>query len=96
MVLKKNFGADVVRFADFTSGAEMWIDNYEEPTFEEQLKKIDLTVRPLFEELHIYVRRALVDKYGDEVVQEEGPIPIHLLGNLWGQQWGDVSYCFLN
>lgn len=96
MVPEKDFCADIVRFADYSSGAEMWIGNYEDPTFEEQLKKIDLTIRPLFEELHIYVRQVLLNKYGDQVVHEEGPIPMHLLGNVWGQLWGDVSDCFLN
>src|SRR5690606_22025389 len=30
------------------------------------------------------------EQYGSEVVPADGPIPTHLLGNLWAQQWGNI------
>lgn len=69
----------------------MWINNYQDPKFEKNLRNIYLTIRPLFEELHTYVRRALNAKYGADVVSLDGPIPMHVLGNVWAQSWGDVS-----
>ncbi|UYV61414.1 hypothetical protein LAZ67_1004769 [Cordylochernes scorpioides] len=38
-------------------------------------------------EMHAYVRMKLVNLYGEEVVKPDGPIPAHLLGNMWGQSW---------
>ncbi|MBI2362047.1 MAG: M2 family metallopeptidase, partial [Elusimicrobia bacterium] len=40
--------------------------------------------------LHAYVRRRLADTYGAEAVDPDGLIPAHLLGNMWGQEWGNV------
>ena len=39
--------------------------------------------------LHTYVRARLHDKYG-AMVPERGPIPAHLLGNLWQQDWSNI------
>jgi peptidyl-dipeptidase A len=39
--------------------------------------------------LHAYVRWKLREKYGD-VVPAQGPIPAHLLGNMWAQTWDNV------
>jgi peptidyl-dipeptidase A len=39
--------------------------------------------------LHTYVRGRLHDKYG-AIVPERGPIPAHLLGNLWQQDWSNI------
>jgi peptidyl-dipeptidase A len=47
-------------------------------------------VRPLYLSLHAYVRGRLVETYGKDLVPPEGPIPAHLLGNMWAQQWGNV------
>jgi peptidyl-dipeptidase A len=32
----------------------------------------------------------LSEKYGGDVVPTHGPIPAHLLGNMWAQQWGNI------
>lgn len=81
-------------FKDFTSGAEMWLDRYEDSTFEQQLENIFDQIRPLYQQIHGYVRHQLRKKYGD-IVSETGPIPMHLLGNMWAQQWGGVRYQLL-
>jgi peptidyl-dipeptidase A len=40
-----------------------------------------------FLQLISYVRHKLAEFYGPEVVSTEKPIPMHLLGNIWAQQW---------
>lgn len=75
----------------FKSGAEVWLSEYEDDTFEEQLEKIFAQIRPFYEQLHAYVRFRLREKYGDSIVSERGSIPMHLLGNMWGQTWGEIS-----
>ncbi|MFQ5792088.1 MAG: M2 family metallopeptidase, partial [Acidobacteriota bacterium] len=44
----------------------------------------------LYLSLHAYVRSRLRNTYGTEVVPERGPIPAHLLGNMWAQTWGNI------
>ncbi|GAB1267410.1 M2 family metallopeptidase [Aurantivibrio infirmus] len=49
-----------------------------------------LKVKPFYDALHCHVRAELNEHYGDEVVPDSGPIPAHLLGNQWAQQWGNI------
>jgi peptidyl-dipeptidase A len=83
-----NKGARELGFAD--TGA-MWRQKYDMPA-EEFTKEVDrlwAQVRPLYVSLHAYVRMKLHEKYG-AAVPAEGPIPAHLLGNIWAQEWGNV------
>ncbi|MEX1032852.1 MAG: M2 family metallopeptidase [Cellvibrionaceae bacterium] len=47
-------------------------------------------VKPFYDALHCHVRAELNEHYGDEVVPASGPIPAHVLGNQWAQQWGNI------
>lgn len=83
-----NKGAKEMGFKDL--GA-MWRSNYDmEPdAFAAEMERLWLQVKPLYDSLHTYVRAKLRQKYGD-VVPATGPIPAHLLGNMWSQTWGNV------
>ena len=48
------------------------------------------SLEPLYQHLHAYVRHTLVNRYGEKNVPRNGPIPAHLLGNMWAQHWGNV------
>ena len=54
-----------------------------------QMSRLYQQLRPLYPSLHAYARHKLRDRYGS-VVPEKGPIPAHLLGNLWQQGWNNV------
>src|SRR5262245_55679563 len=84
-----NKGAREMGFADV--GA-MWRSKYDMPpdAFAAEIERIWGQVRPLYESLHAYVRARLVEKYGPAVVPPNGPIPAHLLGNLWAQSWTNI------
>jgi peptidyl-dipeptidase A len=84
-----NKGAKELGFAD--TGA-MWRLKYDMPAddFTKELDRLWAQVEPLYKSLHAYVRRKLVEKYGEKVVPANGPIPAHLLGNIWAQDWGNV------
>jgi peptidyl-dipeptidase A len=58
--------------------------------FSADLERLWNQVRPLYLSLHAFVRAKLVEKYGPNVVPPDGPIPAHLLGNPWAQEWGNV------
>jgi peptidyl-dipeptidase A len=83
-----NKGAKELGFAD--TGA-MWRSKYDMPpdNFTKELDRLWDQVRPLYLKLHAFVRMKLHQKYGD-VVPPNGPIPAHLLGNIWAQDWSNI------
>jgi len=83
-----NKGARELGFAD--TGA-MWRLKYDMPAddFTKEVDRLWDQVRPLYVSLHAYVRMKLHEKYGD-AVPANGPIPAHMLGNIWAQDWGNV------
>jgi peptidyl-dipeptidase A len=84
-----NKGAQEMGFKDL--GA-MWRSNYDmEPAaFASEMERLWQQVKPLYDSLHTYVRAKLRQKYSDAVVPATGPIPAHLFGNMWSQQWGNI------
>ncbi len=84
-----NQGARELGFKD--TGA-MWRSKYDmaPDEFAKELDRLWEQVRPLYLSLHAYVRNRLREKYGDSVVPASGPIPAHLLGNVWGQTWDNI------
>jgi peptidyl-dipeptidase A len=84
-----NKGARELGFKD--TGA-MWRSKYDMPPddFAKEVDRLWDQVRPLYVSLHSYVRWKLREKYGADVVPASGPIPAHLLGNIWAQDWSNV------
>jgi len=84
-----NKGAKEMGFAD--TGA-MWRSKYDmEPdAFAAEMERLWQQVKPLYDSLYTYTRRKLSEKYGPQVVALDKPIPAHLLGNMWAQQWGNI------
>ena len=86
----QNKGARQLGFKD--TGA-LWRSKYDMPpdAFAKEVDRLWEQVKPLYVSLHAYVRRKLREEYGPSVVPESGPIPAHLLGNMWAQQWGNIE-----
>jgi peptidyl-dipeptidase A len=84
-----NKGARELGFKD--SGA-MWRSKYDLPPdeFAKEVDRLWTQIQPLYRSLHAYVRTKLREKYGPSVVPANGPIPAHLLGNMWGQSWENI------
>ena len=84
-----NKGARELGFKD--SGA-MWRSKYDMPPdeFAKEVDRLWAQIRPLYLSLHAYARTKLLEKYGADVVPATGPIPAHLLGNMWGQSWENI------
>lgn len=84
-----NKGAREIGFKDV--GA-MWRAKYDMPpdAFAKELDRLWEQVRPLYVSLHAYTRAKLVQQYGESVVNPKGPIPAHLLGNMWAQSWENL------
>ncbi|ESO96402.1 hypothetical protein LOTGIDRAFT_115941 [Lottia gigantea] len=86
----KNIGAVENGYSDY--GA-YWRDELfgDTPDLEEMAAKLWVEVEPLYTHLHAYVRSKLRDFYGDNVdIEEDGGIPAHILGNMWGQNWAGI------
>jgi peptidyl-dipeptidase A len=94
--------ADYQRFAElmnegarelgFKDVGALWRSGYDMPpdAFAAEVDRLYSQVKPLYESLHCHVRAKLNEKYGDAVVAKTGPIPAHLLGNIWAQDWTNI------
>lgn len=84
-----NAGAQAYGFDNL--GAS-WKSGYDMPSkeFELEVERLWSQVEPLYQQLHCKVRADLAEKYGEDKVPLDQPIPAHLLGNMWSQQWGEI------
>jgi peptidyl-dipeptidase A len=84
-----NEGARALGYKDL--GA-MWRSGYDMPAddFAKEASRLWEQVQPLYQQLHCYARSRLAKKYGEDKVPAGKPIPAHLLGNMWAQQWDAV------
>ncbi|KAK2920018.1 angiotensin-converting enzyme 2 [Channa argus] len=93
----KNEAAKLNGFKDY--GA-YWRYNYE--TIEDDIKfkytgdqlmedvrSIYKEILPLYKELHAYVRARLMEVYPG-LIDSQGPLPAHLLGDMWGRFWTNL------
>lgn len=64
---------------------------YEDKDFEDELAETLQKIQPLYKQLLTYVRRKLVNKYGPEIVRDDGPLPAHILGDMWAQDWSNLE-----
>lgn len=74
----------------FRDAGEQMRAVYEDPDFFFTVQDLWAKVQPLYKNLFTFVRRGLYNKYGDEVMRPDGPIPAHLLGNMWAQNWRNI------
>ncbi len=81
-----NEGANEFGYGDL---GEMWRAQYDmsPAEFESETARLWDQVKPLYDELHCHVRARLGEVYGQDKVPQDGPIPAHLLGNMWAQGW---------
>ena len=84
-----NEGVQQNGFADV---GELWLSAYDmKPAHVVAMAdQLWSQVEPLYKDLHCYTRRKLNKTYGDKVVSPTGPIPAHLLGNMWAQDWSNI------
>ena len=70
----------------------MWRARYDMPPeqFDQEAEKLWGQVKPLYDQLHCHARAQLARKYGEQKVPAGKPIPAHLFGNMWAQQWNKI------
>jgi len=84
-----NEGANEFGYGDM---GDMWRSMYDmdSESFKVETGRLWEQVKPLYDELHCHVRATLGERYGTDKVPQDGPIPAHLLGNMWAQEWGFI------
>lgn len=85
----QNVGARELGYKDT---GELWRAGYDmtPAEFEAEVNRAWTQLEPLYKELHTYVRRRLIAKYGAAAERKDGLIPAQLLGNMWAQEWGNI------
>ncbi|XP_055334822.1 angiotensin-converting enzyme-like [Paramacrobiotus metropolitanus] len=83
---------------EYANNAEAWRSPYVEPSlnyndtkFLEDIDRVWIQLEPLYKTLHTFVRRKLWQQYPTAKINPRGPIPAHLLGNMWAQTWGAIQ-----
>lgn len=84
-----NEGAKSLGYEDL---GVMWRSKYDMPAndFSKELDRLWGQVKPLYDDLHCYVRSELGKEYGEDKVPQNKAMPAHLLGNMWAQSWGNI------
>jgi peptidyl-dipeptidase A len=84
-----NEGANEFGYGDM---GDMWRSMYDmdSESFKGETGRLWGQVKPLYDELHCHVRATLGEHYGTDKVPQDGPIPAHILGNMWAQEWGFI------
>lgn len=72
-------GNEAARLGNFTDTSDQWLHSYEDSKIMDKVEELWKQLRPLYLQIHAYVRTHLRKTYGD-LVTEKGPIPAHLLG----------------
>lgn len=89
MAALANQGARELGYADM---GELWRSGYDRSPAEVETE-IDAEwnqLKPIYTALHCFMRKKLSERYGATVQPRTGPIRAHLLGNMWGQNWGNL------
>jgi peptidyl-dipeptidase A len=89
LVAIANEGAKELGYAEV--GA-MWRSGYDMSAddFAREMDRLWMQVKPLYDQLHCYVRAKLHEHYGAKAQPAAGPIRADLLGNMWAQEWGNI------
>uniref|UniRef100_A0A8D0GRD2 Angiotensin-converting enzyme n=1 Tax=Sphenodon punctatus TaxID=8508 RepID=A0A8D0GRD2_SPHPU len=93
----KNEAAVLNGYKDY---GDYWRGNYEtnsskgfEYSRDQLIGDVEKTfkqIKPLYEELHAYVRHRLEKFYGSKYINPTGCLPAHLLGDMWGRFWTNL------
>ncbi|XP_009474590.1 PREDICTED: angiotensin-converting enzyme 2 [Nipponia nippon] len=91
---------EVAKLNGYSDYGDYWRANYEADYPEEykysrdqlieDVEKTFEQIKPLYQQLHAYVRHRLEQVYGPEFISSTGCLPAHLLGDMWGRFWTNL------
>ncbi|XP_072937608.1 angiotensin-converting enzyme-like [Epargyreus clarus] len=74
----------------YSNIGDSWRADMEYPDLRKVCNQLYQSVKPLYKLLHGVTRYFLRREYG-MMVSERGPIPAHLLGDMWAQNWEPLA-----
>ncbi|XP_029095804.1 angiotensin-converting enzyme 2 [Monodon monoceros] len=90
---------EMARANNYEDYGDYWRGNYEvtgagdyDYSRDQLITDVERTfaeIKPLYEQLHAYVRAKLMDAYPSRI-SPTGCIPAHLLGDMWGRFWTNL------
>jgi len=88
LVAKMNEAATDNGYRDISEAWQM--SDFDSTDVEKTMDRLYQQIRPLYRQLHAYVRRRLVEHYKGRELNVNGSIPVHLLGDMWAQDWTSI------
>jgi len=88
LVVKMNEAATDNGYRDISEAWQM--SDFDSTDVEKTMDRLYRQILPLYRQLHAYVRRRLVGYYRHRDLNENGSIPVHLLGDMWAQDWTSI------
>ncbi|CAG5117197.1 unnamed protein product, partial [Candidula unifasciata] len=73
----------------FRDLGEQWVSRYESRSFRVELQHLYSQIRPLYEQLHAFVRKTLKTMHRIPMLRT-GQIPAHVLGNMMADEWSKI------
>jgi len=70
----------------FSDAGDQMRELFEDEYFQQNIAEVMSAITPLYKNLFTYVRLKLIERYGDRI-REDGPLPAHILGDMWAQNW---------
>ncbi len=85
-----DLGNEGARELGFSDMGAMWRSGYDmtPDAFELDTERLYTQIKPLYDQLHCFVRKQLRKRYPSEKIGSK--IPAHLLGNMWAQDWNNI------
>ncbi|OAD61134.1 Angiotensin-converting enzyme, partial [Eufriesea mexicana] len=77
------------RLNGFEDAGDQMREFFEDEYFPQNTADVMSAVMHLYKNLFTYVRTKLFERYGDRI-RRDGPLPAHVLGNMWAQNWEDL------
>ena len=74
-------------FADYGDYSR---SSFEADNLNQMFDEIYAELEDLYRLLHSYVKKRLIEIYPDKIKDERGPLPAHVFGDLWAQQWHNI------
>jgi len=88
LVVKMNEAATDNGYKDISEAWQM--SDFDSTDVEQTMDRLYRQILPLYRQLHTYVRRRLIDYYKHRDLDPSGSIPVHLLGDMWAQDWTSI------
>lgn len=74
----------------FADAGDQMKELFEDEYFQQNIAEVMSAITPLYKNLFTYVRLKLIERYGEDKIRKDGPLPAHIFGNIWAQNWENL------